>query len=51
MPAGHVSRLKLILSELRVPWKEYLRNKREEEERSREFKIQADGAYAFETTS
>ena len=47
MLAGHVSRLKLILSELRVPWKEYLRNKREEEERSRDFKIQADGAYVL----
>jgi hypothetical protein len=45
--AGHVFRLKLMLSELRVPWKEYLQNKREEEERSLEFKRQADGACRF----
>jgi hypothetical protein len=42
--AGHISRLQLVLNELRVPWKEYLRQKREEEQRSVEFKRQADGA-------
>lgn len=41
---GHISRLQLVLNELRVPWKEYLRQKKEEEERSAEFKRQADGA-------
>ena len=42
---GHISRLQLVLNELRVPWKEYLRQKREEEQRSVEFKRQADGAH------
>ncbi len=41
--AGHISRLQLILSELRMPWKEYLRQKRDEEQRSVEFKRQAEG--------
>jgi hypothetical protein len=42
--AGHISRLQLVLNELRVPWKEYLRQKREEEQRSVVFKRPAHGA-------
>ena len=42
---GHIARLMLMLEALHMPWKDYLREKREEVERDVEFKRQADGEY------